>query len=194
MKRNSIATTGFGLTLMLLAIFFTIPQGVVPIVHADTNDGTWDAPAASAQGTTQTSGLPSSQSSGLPPSQSSGLPSSQSSGLPSSQVSGQISNTGQGFQLTNPLSVSSICGLIKKVLGAILALGIPIAMLFLVYAGFLFVIARGSPTGLQKAKDNLLHVVMGIGIFLGAWFLGQIIANTINAVQPGSVSGINSCN
>ena len=67
-------------------------------------------------------------------------------------------------------------------------------MLFLVYAGFLFVLARGSATGLQKAKSNLIHVILGIGIFIGAWLLGQIIANTINAVSPGTVSGVTSCN
>ena len=103
-------------------------------------------------------------------------------------------NGGTNFALVNPLSVNTICGIIKKVLNAILALGIPVAMLFLVYAGFLFVKARGNPTELTHARENLFYVVIGIGIFLGAWLLGQIIANTINAINPGTVSGINSCN
>lgn len=98
------------------------------------------------------------------------------------------------FQIQNPLNVSTICGLIKKLLAAILALGLPVAMLFLVYAGFRFVVARGDPGKLKNARDNLLHVITGIALFLGAWFIGQVIANTINAVNPSGVTGINSCN
>jgi hypothetical protein len=137
------------------------------------------------------SSLPSSEGTGRSSVQGTGLPSSQGTG---SFSSGQIPNGGSNFQLVSPIKFTSICGLIKALLNTIMSLGIPIAMLFLVYSGFLFVIARGNVTGLQKARTNLVHVVVGIGIFLGAWLLGQIVANTINAISPGSVSGINSCN
>lgn len=98
------------------------------------------------------------------------------------------------FTLCNPLgSTTTFCGLIKKLLSALMIVGIPIAMLFLVYAGFLFVWARGNPAGLEKARKNLMYVVIGIGIFLGAWGLGQVVANTINAIQPGTLNSGNSC-
>lgn len=106
--------------------------------------------------------------------------------------SGSI-NAGSGFQLQNPLNVSTICGLIKKVLNVILGLGIPVAMLFLVYSGFLFVVARGNPAKLKEARLNLVHVIFGIALFLGAWLLGQLVANTINSINPGTVTATNSC-
>jgi hypothetical protein len=106
---------------------------------------------------------------------------------------GTTPNAGMGFQLQNPLNVSTICGLIKKVLNVILGLGIPVAMLFVVYSGFLFVVARGNPAKLKEARLNLVHVIFGIALFLGAWLLGQLVANTINSINPGTVTATNSC-
>lgn len=96
------------------------------------------------------------------------------------------SNTSKSQSVQNPLGVSSFCGLIKAILQAVIAIGIPIAVLFIVYAGFKFVIAQGKPDKLKEARANLLYVFVGIGIFLGAWLLAMVIANTINAVGQGS--------
>lgn len=90
------------------------------------------------------------------------------------------------FVLHNPLNTGTFCGLIKNILNAILTIGIPVAVLFLVWAGFLFIWARGNAEGLAMARKNLFYVVIGIGLFLGAWSLGQIIAATLNNVQQGS--------
>ena len=57
----------------------------------------------------------------------------------------------------------------------------------------MFVMARGNASKLGVAKTNLIHVVLGICIFLGAWLMGQVIANTINAISPGTVNTNNSC-
>ena len=126
------------------------------------------------------------------------------------QISGSVGGTTNGvvggtngsiggstFQLQNPLGFNTICGLVKAIFNALLALGAPIAVLFLVYAGFKFIIARDDTTKLKEARSNLVHVVAGIAIFLGAWVLGQVIAATINSLavaggQP-SVTG-NTCN
>ena len=83
--------------------------------------------------------------------------------------------------------------MIKQLLSIFLAIGTPIAVLFLVYAGFMFVMARGNAHELETAKRNIVHVILGICIFLGAWLMGQVIANTINAIAPGTVNTNNSC-
>ena len=97
--------------------------------------------------------------------------------------------------LLNPLDgISSICQLLQKVLGVLLAFGVPIAVLFLVYAGFLFVKARGNPKELIHARRNFKYVILGIMLFLGAWMLGQIVASTINTLGAGSgAPGVGSC-
>ncbi|MEI6864225.1 MAG: hypothetical protein WCK46_02575 [Candidatus Adlerbacteria bacterium] len=91
-------------------------------------------------------------------------------------------------RLTNPLAAETICGALKLFLTVLLTLAIPVAVLFIVYAGFLFIWARGDPKGLQKARANLFYVVLGVGIFVGAWLLGQVVANTLNALAQGAGS------
>ena len=105
--------------------------------------------------------------------------------------------SGNTFTLTNPIAFRSICGLIKALFNAILQIGTPIAVLFLAYAGFKFILARGNEKALTDAKSNLMNVIIGIAIFLGAWILGQIIATTVNTIatqsgQSGTSSG--ACN
>ncbi len=125
---------------------------------------------------------PSSQTSGLPPSQTSGAP------APLQQVTNNTIPTGSnGVQ--NPLgSINSFCGLIKALIGAAIQIGIPIAVLFIVYAGLKFVLARGNSEALISARTNFMWTVIGIAIFLGAWLLAMVIANTVNTVSQG-VSG-----
>jgi len=117
----------------------------------------------------------------------------------SNPVVGGVSNPVVGASsnsVQNPLGgINSFCGLIKAILSAVIAIGIPIAVLFIVYAGFKFVLARGNPGALQQARQNLLYTLIGIGIFLGAWLLALVIANTVNALGAGSSqSQIISCN
>ena len=112
-------------------------------------------------------------------------------GGPNQATSG--SGCTSSFCFQNPLNFETICGLLKQLLSVFLTLGTPVAALFLVYAGFKFVVARGNPTKLGVAKNNLLFVVIGICIFLGAWLMGQLIANTINTIAPGTVNTSASC-
>jgi hypothetical protein len=89
-----------------------------------------------------------------------------------------ISNQG-GKALVNPLGSSSLCGLILTILKALIALGVPIAVLFIVWAGFKFVLAQGSQTKLKEAKENFLNTVLGIAIFVGASLIITVVVNTV---------------
>lgn len=145
-----------------------------------------------AEGVGQTV-LPNSQTSGLPPSQTSG-------GVPQNivpQTTYTNTNTSGGSAtVQNPLGgINSFCGLIKAILGAVIQIGIPIAVLFIVWAGFKFVLARGNAGKLDEARKNLMYTLIGIGIFLGAWLIATVIANTVNSLGAGSgSSSIISCN
>ncbi|MDE2071159.1 MAG: hypothetical protein KGI70_00255 [Patescibacteria group bacterium] len=111
--------------------------------------------------------------------------------------SAQPANCGGGTcSIANPLNTLSFCGLVKNVLGAVIAIGIPIAVIMLVYVGAQFVFAQGSQDGIKKARENLKYTVIGIAIFLSAWLIAQVIANTVNNLMQGT--GVNpfisSCN
>jgi hypothetical protein len=98
---------------------------------------------------------------------------------------------GNGFHLANPLgNTSTFCDLLKTIFNVLVIFAIPIAVVMVVYAGFRFVLARGNPEGLKKARVNLVATLLGIALFFGAWFLAQVIANTL--VQLGG-SSFNTC-
>jgi len=108
---------------------------------------------------------------------------------------GGNSSTGNGssgtYKLDNPLGVSSFCDLIVVILNAALVIGIPIAVLFIVYAGFKFILARGNPAGLSEARSNFFNTLIGIAIFVGASLIAQVIVATLKqlGVSVGSCIG-----
>ncbi len=103
------------------------------------------------------------------------------------------SSCGNGpCSVSNPLgSTTSLCGLLKKLFEAVVAIAIPIAVLFIIWSGFQFVLAQGRPKELAKARRNFYYTLIGIAVFLGAWLLASIIASTVNALGG---SNIISCN
>jgi hypothetical protein len=94
------------------------------------------------------------------------------------------------YTVCNPLKFKTICGLVKGLLQAVMIIGIPIAVLFIVWAGFKFVMAQGKSDALIRARANLLWVIIGVAIFLAASLIAQVIMNTIEQL---GVTGISSC-
>ncbi len=92
--------------------------------------------------------------------------------------------------LINPLKFDTICGLVTGLLEAVMVIGIPIAVIFIVWAGFKFVLAQGNADKLSEARSNFLHVIIGIGIFVGASLIASVIINTLEQL---GVNGISSC-
>lgn len=86
-------------------------------------------------------------------------------------------------RLENPLQFSSIQDFLKGLLGAVMYIGLPIIALIIVYSGFLFITARGNSEKIKQAIYNFQWVVIGTGVFLGAWALTGIIAGTINMLR-----------
>lgn len=93
-------------------------------------------------------------------------------------------------KLDNPIKATNFCQLIKIVLDAVLIIGMPIAVLFLVLVGFRFILAQGKPEAIKTAQKNFLNTVIGIAIFLGAWTIAKIIASTLQGL---GVSAVNEC-
>lgn len=86
-------------------------------------------------------------------------------------------------RLDNPLQFTTIQDFLKGLLGAVMYIGLPIIALVIVYSGFLFITARGNSEKIKSAIYNFQWVVIGTGVFLGAWALTGIIAGTINMLR-----------
>jgi len=86
--------------------------------------------------------------------------------------------------LENPIGkITSFDVLIKSILNIVMTIGIPIAVLAIIYSGFLFVTAQGNPEKLESAKNALLWTVVGTAILLGSWVLATAISSTIGALR-----------
>ncbi len=106
-----------------------------------------------------------------------GQPTANTLGQPSANTIGQPYNSAN--QLVNPLGVNSFPELVQKLLNAALVIGIPVAVLFIVWAGFKFIFARGNPEGLKDARKNIFYTLVGVGIFVGASLITGIIVSTL---------------
>lgn len=96
-------------------------------------------------------------------------------------------------KIENPLSATSLFCFLKDILDVLLTIGVIIAVLFMVYAGFLYVTARGSQEQLTKAKHAFLGAVIGTAIIMGVWVIAQAIVGTINAIRPGTAEIKTTC-
>lgn len=81
--------------------------------------------------------------------------------------------------LQNPLKFTSIERFIEGFLRAIVIIALPLITIFIVYAGFKFIAARGNPEGLNDAKRNMTYVIIGAILILSAWVLATMIGGTI---------------
>src|SRR3989344_198513 len=102
--------------------------------------------------------------------------------------SSRSSGGGGGEGLQNPLKYGNIYQFLAEVLDVLVQIAFPIIVLFLVYAGFLFVSAQGSEDKINKAKLIFLWTIVGALIILGASVLSRAIEGTINEIRSGAVS------
>lgn len=69
----------------------------------------------------------------------------------------------------NPINFNSLPELIRELLRVAVTIAIPVVVIFIIYAGFLFVSARGSEQQITKAKSVLTWTVIGAILIVGAW-------------------------
>ena len=81
--------------------------------------------------------------------------------------------------LSNPLAASSFKELVDKIINFITIIGVSIAPIFILYAGFLFMTSGGEPGKLKTAKSILIYVVVGLAILFLAKGLIVILQNAI---------------
>lgn len=86
-------------------------------------------------------------------------------------------------KLDNPISVGSFPDFIDLLLKIAVQIGFPVAVLFIIYSGFLFVKAQGNEKELETAKKALTWTIIGTAVLLGASVLSYAIQNTINQLK-----------
>jgi hypothetical protein len=90
----------------------------------------------------------------------------------------QTSGTDPNFRFENPIAVDSFPALIYSILDAVVKIGAVFIVLFIVYAGFLFVKAQGSSDKITQAKTVLFYTLIGAIILLGAEAIAEVVCHT----------------
>jgi hypothetical protein len=90
-------------------------------------------------------------------------------------------SSGTSTKINNPLGqkITDIPTFILKILEGAIKIGMSVAVLAIVYCGFLFVTAKGNTEDLTKAKNALLYTVIGAAVLLGSLAIAQMIKDTI---------------
>lgn len=87
-------------------------------------------------------------------------------------------------RLENPLdNITTIPGFFRAIIEILLVFAIPFIVFFIIWAGFLYVTARGNPEKIKQAHNALLYALIGGLLILGANLLLDVITNTVEQVQ-----------
>ena len=81
--------------------------------------------------------------------------------------------------LSNPITLNNFADFVEAILDVVLAIGVPVAAIFIIYAGLMFVTAQGNETKLAAAKKAFTWAVIGTAILLGSWVMATAISNVI---------------
>lgn len=91
--------------------------------------------------------------------------------------------SGCGNVLCNPLGDKTLMQFLQELLDVVMVFAIPLIVFMIIYAGFLFVMDRGSEKNLAQAKRALLYAVIGGVIIIGAKIILSVIQGTVDAFR-----------
>jgi hypothetical protein len=77
--------------------------------------------------------------------------------------------------------VTTIPQFIHAVLSIVIRIGIPVASIFLIWAGFMFLTAQGNESKLTAAKKAFVWSCIGFGVLIGAWLLATAFQGVITS-------------
>lgn len=108
---------------------------------------------------------------------------SPNTGNPSSPGSPNLGNPSGSVTLNNPLGDKDILEFLQDILDVIMIFAVPLIVFMIIYAGFLFVMDRGSEKNLKQAKNALLYAVIGAVIIFGAKAILEVVQGTVDAFR-----------
>ena len=81
---------------------------------------------------------------------------------------------------------SSIVGLFGSVVNFILGIAASVAMGFIVYAGFLLVLAAADPGQVQRARGIIMNAVFGLLVILSAFLITSAVKAIVYGIPFGA--------
>lgn len=183
MTKNKQVIVTYTAILFLIVGFVTLPLTTFAIFDPAGPGQTTGSGTSSSSSAVTGSGTSSSGTTGSGTSSSGTTGSGTSSGGTTgsgTSSSGVTVNT----KIDNPLgsSITDLPSFINTIISFVLLVAIPIIVLAVIYAGFLFVTAAGNPEKLGKAKKTLLYTLIGAALLLGAFVIAKAIKGTVDCI------------
>lgn len=115
-------------------------------------------------------------------------PGTQETAIPGPGTDGNQAPAADLSKLKNPLegTVDDIPGFVETLLNIVLLIGIPLVALAIIYSGFKYVAAQGSPDKLKDANKTFLATLIGAAIILGAFIIANAIGGTVRQLTAFS--------
>jgi hypothetical protein len=85
------------------------------------------------------------------------------------------------YSINNPLASDSIQGILLNIMNLVTTIGMVVVVLFIIYAGFTYVMAGGDPAKIKKARDTFFATVIGGAILLGADVIANVVVKTVES-------------
>lgn len=98
---------------------------------------------------------------------------------PDTRIVGTIRNPFNCGGAANCTLIDLITAILRNIIMPIAAVGVTV---WIIWAGFGFLMAQGNPSKLEVARQRLLWSLIGAGILLGAVGISAVVQNTVRAL------------
>ncbi len=92
-------------------------------------------------------------------------------------------------KIENPLGTNgpkTLPDFIAKAITIVMYVGVPLLIIAVIYAGFLYVKAQGNAGELEVAHRTLLYTIIGGFLLLGAFVIAKAIGDTVNDIRQNA--------
>jgi hypothetical protein len=114
----------------------------------------------------------------------------------------ESTSSGSFFQFPNPLKIKTVGELLEAIINWLFWIALPLSVIFILYAAYLFITSGGKPEIIKKAKNTLIYTLIGFAIILLAnsipYLINEILSghsntnNTNQTEQSGQIPGARS--
>ena len=99
------------------------------------------------------------------------------------QASGQFYANPITLTTSNGTPIKSIPEFLLALVDIVFLFGMPIIVIFIIYAGFLFVTAGDNESQITKAKTVITWTLIGAAVLIGAKVIAMAIQTTVLSLQ-----------
>lgn len=87
--------------------------------------------------------------------------------------------------IDNPLGANNmeVKDVLIKIMNIVELVGGIVVAFFIIFSGFKFVMARGNPGDLEKAREMFYATVIGGAILLGAGIIAEVVVSTVKTIK-----------